>query len=974
MLATARAEELEPLPRAEPVSPAESADTFQILDGFRMELLAAEPLVTDPVAMQYDENGLAYVVEMNDYPYTDTNLDVAWKEQTSASIGRIRVLEDSDGDGRFDKSTVFAEGLSWPTGIAFWKGGVFVTATPDVWYLKDTDGDHKADVRRKVLTGFRKFNVQAVMNSLVWGLDHRIYAAGSSNGGQIRSTDENEKPVRLGRNDFRIDPRTETFEVLSGGARFGNTFDDFGNRFICNIRNPVQHIVLPQRYLARNPYMPVQTAVHDAALAGDAIEVFRASPPEPWRVLNAARLASDSSRKSPRSEMTATGYVTSSSGIMVYRGTAYPAEYYGNAFVCEVAGNLIMRYRLKTDGPTFVATRVIDEQEFIASTDNWCRPVNFVNAPDGTLHVLDMYRETIEHPWSIPDDIKARLDLQSGRDRGRIYRLAPAEYPAGHPTHRQPRLGSAKTKALVNELENPSSWWRETAQRLIFERQDLAAVAPLRALLANSNSPLARLHSLWSLEGLDSLTEEDIQSGLSDDSPKVREQAVRIAEARLNGSESLLQSVMSLATDPDVRVRFQVAFSLGEYEGLQSEKVVEALATIYANDGGNEWMRTAVLSSLAGREAELASKLLGRESFVTSKSAADAISALAEIVGARGQQSEVDRLLESLESTPTITLKSIVALGKGLRRAKKQLDQDNRLVASFFAQAEQVVADTETKLNERLGFVELLGFQSFERAKRLLLKLLDAREPQELQIAAIETLGRFSDKQIAPLLLGSYSQLTPSVRAELINSLLSRSERVVPLLDAIDEGRIARAEISVVQRRLLARNRYEKVRERVAELFAKDAPSPRAEVIAAYQQALELSGNIFRGEKVFRRECIACHRIGKEGHDVGINLATVKNRTAGEVLVHVLDPNREVSPNFFEYIVVTDDGRTSTGVIAAETATSITLRRAEGKQETILRDNIDEITSSGVSLMPEGLEKKVTVPEMADLLAFLLEL
>ena len=288
--AVLQSEEVEPLPRAEPVAPAKSAETFQVLDGFRMELLAAEPLVTDPVAMKYDENGLAYVVEMNDYPYTDTKLDVAWKEQTSEAIGRVRVLEDTDGDGRFDKSTVFAEGLSWPTGIAFWKGGVFVTATPDVWYLKDTDGDRKADVRRKVLTGFRKFNVQAVMNNLVWGLDHRIYAAGASNGGQISSTDENDKPVRLGRNDFRIDPRTEKFEVLSGGARFGNTFDDFGNRFICNIRNPVQHIVLQQHYLARNPYMPVQTAVNDAALAGDAIEVFRASPPEPWRVLNAARL------------------------------------------------------------------------------------------------------------------------------------------------------------------------------------------------------------------------------------------------------------------------------------------------------------------------------------------------------------------------------------------------------------------------------------------------------------------------------------------------------------------------------------------------------------------------------------------------------------------------------------------------------------------------------------------------------------
>ena len=204
--------------------------------------------------------------------------------------------------------------------------------------------------------------------------------------------------------------------------------------------------------------------------------------------------------------------------------------------------------------------------------------------------------------------------------------------------------------------------------------------------------------------------------------------------------------------------------------------------------------------------------------------------------------------------------------------------------------------------------------------------------------------------------------------------MLARSNRTAPLLEAVEEGRIARVEVSASQRRLLARNRDEKIRDRAAKLFAGDAASPRDEVIEAYQEALNLTGDVTRGEKVFRRECILCHRVGKEGHDVGINLATVKNRTAAEVLVHVLDPNREVSPNYFEYIVVTDDGRTTTGVIAAETATSITLRRAEGKEETILRDNIEEITSSGVSLMPEGMEKKISVSEMADLLAFLLEL
>ena len=188
---------LEKLPTLPPVEPANVANTFVAQHGFKLDLLVAEPLVTDPVAMVYDENGLAYVVEMNDYPYTDKTTHEAWKENTTDKpIGRVRVLQDTDGDGKFDKSWIFAEQLSWPSGILCWKGGVFVTATPDIWYLKDTDGDHKADVRKKVFTGFRKYNVQAVMNNPIWGLDNKIYVAGSSNGGRVTSAEHSDaKPI-----------------------------------------------------------------------------------------------------------------------------------------------------------------------------------------------------------------------------------------------------------------------------------------------------------------------------------------------------------------------------------------------------------------------------------------------------------------------------------------------------------------------------------------------------------------------------------------------------------------------------------------------------------------------------------------------------------------------------------------------------------------------------------------------------------
>ncbi len=495
--------------RIPPKEPAEAQKTFKVLGGFRLDLLAAEPLVTDPVAMEYDENGRAYVAEMLDYPYTDRTNDKPLTERTTdLPLGRVRLLEDTDGDGRFDRSTVFADRLSWPTGLALWKGGVYVAATPDLWYFKDTDGDRRADIRRKVFTGFSKFNVQAVINNLRWGLDHRVYGAGGSNGGLIRRAgDGGASPVKLGASDFRFDPADEQFELISGGARFGQTFDDWGRRFICNIRNPIRHAVIEDRYLARNPLHPVLSPLHDVALAGDTLPIYRISRPEPWRVINARRLASDATIASPRSETNAVGYVTAACGLTIYRGSAYPPEYYGQAFLGEVAANVIHRQRLSPTGMTFQAERIDRAVEFVASTDNWFRPVNFVNAPDGTLHVLDMCRETIEHPWSIPDDIKKALDLESGRDRGRIYRLTPPGFTLTKP----PRLGSASAGELVAILENPNAWWRETASRLIYERQDRDYVDPLRNLLRKrSTDPptgpptasLARLHALWSLHGL----------------------------------------------------------------------------------------------------------------------------------------------------------------------------------------------------------------------------------------------------------------------------------------------------------------------------------------------------------------------------------------------------------------------------------------------------------------------------------------
>ena len=972
----------DPLPRFAPLEPADALKSFVVRDGFEMQLLAAEPLVTDPVAMEYDENGRAYVAEMRDYPYTDKASDKPFVERTKDEpLGRIRLLEDTDGDGRFDKSTIFAEGLSWPTGLALWKGGVYVVATPDLWYLKDTDGDGKADERRKVLTGFRKFNVQAVINNLKWGLDGKIYGAGSSNGGQIRRGDApDSKPIAMTTADFRFNPRDEagSFEVLSGGARFGNSFDDWGNRFICNIRNPIQHVVLPRHYLARNPHWPARSALHDVAEAGDTIPVFRRSPPEPWRVMNALRLTNDATIASPRSESVAAGYMTSACGLTVYRGSAYPREFNGTIFLGEVAGNLIHHQVLQPKGVTFTSQRSDPQSEFVASTDNWFRPVNFVNAPDGTLHVLDMYRETIEHPWSIPDDIKAQVDLESGRDRGRIYRLAPVGFKPPKP----PKLGNATTEELIALLRHSSSWWRETAHRLLLERQDPEAVISLRGwLLCPDRSPRPeQLHSLHLLSSMGALNDTFLLSALGRgiSTPGLREHAVSLAEPRLADQPKLLERVLRNADDDSIRVRFQVALALGSVSrrggGSADESVVDALANIARRDATDEFIRTAVLSSAAEIAPELLGKLVENERFAQD---------LSFIVGARGKAEEFEKLFAVVRDLPEDQrVISFVALGlgDGIKRSGKLLSAvlaaSSHAGAARLRQALQAalttMADSKAEPSVRQQAVPLLSFVEFPQARDALAPLLQTPQPAAVQAQAVRVLAGHRQAEVPALLLANYRMLAPEARGETVEALVSRPEWQPALLDAIDAKTVAVFDVPHIRRNLLVRSTNAAVKERSVKLF-ESAMTARKQVVDKYREALPaLKSDRLKGEVVFRRECQACHRVGEVGQDIGPNMATIRHRAPEEVLLHILDPNREVGPNYIAYVIVTDEGRVLTGLIAEETAHSITLRRATGERETILRSNIEEFAATGQSLMPVGFEDRIPPQEMADLLAFLL--
>ncbi len=955
------------LPEVPPTPPAEAAKTFRVLDGFRMDLLAAEPLVASPVAMTYDEDGRAYVCEMRDYPYTDKTRHKPNQENpTDDPIGRIRLLTDEDGDGIFDKASLFAEDLSWPTGVACWKGGVFVAATPDIWYLKDTNGDGRADVRERVFTGFRKLNVQAVMNNLVWGLDNHIHGAGGSNGGKITPVGKGDAaPLTMARADFRIHPVSRALELVAGGARFGGSFDDWGNRFLCNIRNPAQHIVLATRYLVRNRFLAAPNPIHDMAESGDQLPVHPISPPEPWRVLRAQRWAGERDINMPRSELVGAGVVTSASGITVYRGHTYPKTYESSVFVAECAGNLFYRLHLTPDGVTFKAARVNEKAEMVASTDNWFRPVNFVNAPDGTLHLLDMYRGNIEHPWSIPEDIHAAVDLEAGRDMGRIWRLTPPDFKTVSP----PRLSSADTATLIATFEHPSSWWRETAQRLLFERQDADAAPALRKLLGESRRDLARLHALWTLEGLGVLELRDLLAGLTDQAPGVREHSVRLAETRLH-HPAVLQAVVNLALDPAPRVRFQTALSLGETD---DPSALEALASIARRDGADLWLRTAVLSSVSNRSGALLARLLSEPG-----EGNQMIRELSLLLGARKESAGMHEALAAVPEDSPAWHSVVTGIGEGLKRSGSSLrgvglqGKAAEAVDRLLAHSAATAADISKGAEVRSAALRLLAYDEPARAVPSLAELLEPQHPVEVQVAAIQTLSTFTTPEVAELLLRHWKTQTPSVRTEVVSAMTGARTRALPLLQAVESGLIPASQIPFAQRRLLLLHTDAKVRELAARHFSPSAPSARAAVIQEYQAALGMKGDSARGRKVFETACIACHRAGDVGtQDTGPNLATIRNWNAEQILINTLDPNREVVPTFLAYTVELRDGRTLYGMISSETTSSLTLKLPDGRSETLLRQDVSSLTGTGFSLMPEGLEAAIPPEAMADLIAFL---
>jgi putative membrane-bound dehydrogenase-like protein len=941
-----------PQPEFPPLSPIESLKVAHLLDGFEMELMAAEPMVIDPVAIEWGPDGKLWVAEMGDYPL---GIDGRMKPG-----GRIRYLEDTDNDGDYDKSTLFMTGVNFPTGVLPWRSGVIVTAAPEIFYAADTNGDGVADLRETLYRGFVEGNTQLRVNGLQWGLDGWVYCANGWSGGVVRAVKSGIEVPISGR-DFRIRLEGNVVDAQSGMSEFGRNRDDWGHWFGCDNAHPLFHFVLPDHYIRRNPrFAPPETKVQ--VIVPEAPTIFALSPPEQrFHTFDHVNR------------------FTSACSAMIYRDDLL----FGNdgrrhAFVCEPVHNLVHHEVLSPSGGTFTAARPAEElrSEFLASEDRWFRPVQVRTGPDGALWVVDMYRYVVEHPEWLPPEGKAAIKPfeRLGDDRGRLYRI----YPKGQPPRPLPRLSRMKTPALVAALDSPSGWQRDTAQQLLVQREDESAAAPLEEAAKSSPNARARLHALCTLNLLGRLNVDVLIRALADVEPGVRMNALRIAES--HHDSAVVAAATQLVSDPDPHAKLQLAFTLGAWKTTDAAR---ALGILLVGQNDEPHLVAAAMTSLHPEN------IAGVIDAALSATANEVPQELLTQAVALGRLDCVAALLQSLltgaEPDDTAAAARLLAeVLDALERREIPLEHlfdassDSTSLRKLVEQRIASAAQTafEPNVTEELWAASIAltarGEGADEELRRLA-RLLAPQTSPRIQHAVVARLASKKSPDTGSLLLAGWRGLTPDVRAAIVEALLRRPQWTAALLDAIEQQEVHPADLGSASRQRLTTHRDVNLRRRAERLLATSGDPSRQQVLDEYQSARGLTGDTTRGGELFKAKCTACHRLGDVGNDVGPNLASLTDRSPQALLTAILDPSQAVEAKFLNFIAVTSDGRTVSGLVESETSTSVTFVGENGQRVTLLRADLEAVQSTGKSMMPDGLEKELSQQDIADVMQYIIE-
>lgn len=969
-----------------PLAPGDSALHVVVPEGFESTLWAADPEILKPITMAWDERGRLWIAETIDYP----------NELQSAGSGRdrIKICEDTNGDGRADKFTVFADKLSIPTGLCFANGGLIVIEGGQTLFLRDTNGDDQADERRTLFRGWGMGDTHATASNIRTGFDNWIWGVVGYSG---FDGDVGGRRLKFGMGVFRFKPDGSALEFIrsSNNNTWGLGFSEEGTVFGSTANNNASwYMAVPNRFY--------ETVTGWSATRMETIADSQQFYPVTQKVR----------------QVDAHGRYTAGAGHALYTARSFPRDYWNSvAFVTEPTGHLIGKFRLAAQGSDFKA---VNEHTFLASDDEWFAPIMAEVGPDGALWFIDWYNYIIQHnptPHGFKNG-KGNAYETPLRDKrhGRIYRVTHTGSKLGA----SPKLAGATPLDWVNALSHPNLLWRLHAQRLLVERKDESVISALIALTHQTRtdelglSPGA-LHALWVLHGLDAIEDRTsagwtaVRNALRHPTPSVRRTALNVLP-RIADAVPLIINAESL-TDSDAQVRLAAFLALAEMPGSENAGQAIAQALQEPRNGSDRWIRDAATSAGARHDRGFLKTILASTAPFPA-AASDAVRIVARHYASLGPV-EVTPLLKTSAQAPELVARAFIdGLATGWPEGRKlslSPEDESALVAlikglpddarsalialadrwerkSLFASE---VAALSGRLQTQVSNVSLADESRVDAARRLLglddradvvhglIHQLTPLVSPGFSTGLLNALSTSREPSVAPAILGAWMKLTPAARRTALGVLLRRTEWASTVLSSLEAGKLHKSDLAGDQWNQLRRHANPSISERARAIEQKTGggTATSTELAATIQKLLPLAqekGDVVRGKEAFDKNCLICHALNGKGARIGPDLTGIGVRPKAELLVEVLDPNRSVEANYRRWTVTTKGGDTFAGRLDTETATSIEILDTTGQKHAIQRRDIATLEASNDSIMPGGFEQ-LPAADLAGLLEYLAE-
>lgn len=942
-----------------PVSPLESLQWLEA-PGYKVELVASEPQIVDPVSMQIDTLGRMWVVEMGDYPTEDDN-----------PKSRIVVLEDKNRDGFFESSTVFADKLLFATGVQPWENGALVTVQGQLLMLRDTDRDMKSDSTEVWLDGFATGNPQLRANHPTLHADGWLYIASGLRGGKIKATLPFGKPTAetldLTGSDLRVNMLTGRIESIAGPSQFGLTFDAFGRRYGCSNRNPCFEIVSERADLSLSPLSGLATALHDVSPSNAASKVHPLV--NAWTTSNLHA-----------------GQFTAACGVLVSDMSTY---------ACEPTGSLVQRRSIKRKDGLMQVTDEASEREWLASSDPWFRPVDLYEGPDGDIYVVDMYRAVIEHPEWVPAELKNRPDQRLGDSHGRIYRVRnPGKFMEKGAAE---RLLDNRNASLKDWLQHPDAWYRRMAAQTVLtdaskgqkaehiETLRQVCMEPLRkadnGVIANACQLLVACDGLDEPTALAMLKSPDpelrsvVWSAMRESTREWRPKWLDAAIETFNNANASIEELQSVAWFIAASSNRDTTDAVNEFTSVAMERyaILASQALTRNNDPPHLWMAvTAAWREDAfpfllqyQRTASEAKNELGpiaRESI-----ARMALRAASQPSLKKDVEGFVNKLAQELnDNRNASSVSTDLAILEGIARSGGLSISDGSLLEKT---VQRFALSNSNSIQQRSA-VTILAYSKSDSSKSLALELLASTDGALLK-TAIATCSAHDTAEFTNWLLDRFPSALPEIRQDVFNAIRNNPKRLERMVEQLESGKLSTRNLDASQIQNLSGIRDSAMAARLAKVLSGAINSNRQKVVEEFSKQLasfEVNPNKNNGKAIFAKNCSACHKLDGVGAFVGPDISDSREQSYEKLLVSVLDPNRSIDANYFRYLARTDEGIVVEGLLKDSNSQTVTLQSQNGTLTTINRSEIEELKSSGTSLMPEGIESQISAADMAELL------